>query len=157
MARLKNQQPLQLEHGHPVDNGRPHIPEVYVVNFVYPASRADEIWAMVNDIITRHGGEWLPEGMAHHEWEERFSIMSIKRLGPSLVPTEVVIPLENLGEALADIEGSIHQPLVIEGMIAGGEKPQAILLGFIPHDERKFGFNFAFGLSLSVIQKAKRQ
>jgi Fe-S oxidoreductase/FAD/FMN-containing dehydrogenase len=156
MARLKNQRPLQREHGHPVNNGRLYIPEVYVATLVYPASRADEVEPMLGDIITRHGGEWLTEGIAHHEWEERFKIMSIKRLGPSLIPAEVVIPLANLGEALADIESSIHQPLVIEGMIASGEQPQAVLLGFIPHDERKFGFNLAFGLALSVIQKAKR-
>lgn len=156
MGQLKNRRPPKTEHGHPTHEERIEIPEAYVAVFVYPASRTREVASALNSIITRHGGEWLPEGMAHHEWEERFKIMSVKRLGPSLIPTEVVIPLENLGEALVDIEGSIRQPIVIEGLIAGGEHPQAILLGFIPHDERKFGFNFAFGLSLSVIQKAKR-
>jgi Fe-S oxidoreductase/FAD/FMN-containing dehydrogenase len=156
MARLKNQRPPKMEHGHPSHEERPQVPEAYVAVFVYPASRAADVGPALEHIVSRHGGEWLPEGMAHHEWEERFKIMSIKRLGPSLIPTEMVIPLVNLNEALADIEGSIHQPLVIEGMMAGGDEPQAILLGFIPHDERKFGYNFAFGLSLWAIQEAKR-
>ncbi len=156
MARLKNQLPPKMEHSHPSQKERPQLPEAYIATFVYPASRAAEVNPALEFIVTRRGGEWLPEGMAHHEWEERFKIMGIKRLGPSLIPAEVVVPLANLDEALTDIDGTIRQPLVIEGMIAGGKNPQAILLGFIPHDERKSGFNFAFGLSLSAIQKAKR-
>jgi len=154
MARLKNQRPPKLEHGHPVEEERPAIPESYIALFVYPASRADRVTPLLEHIVARNGGERCPEGLASHEWGERFKIMHIKRLGPSLIPTEVVLPLESLGEALADLESSIHQPLVIEGMVAKGE--QVILLGFIPHDERTFAYNMAFALSLSAIQKAKK-
>jgi Fe-S oxidoreductase len=156
MARLKNQLPPRLEHDHPVDEHRPEIPEAYVAIFVVPASRADWARESLERIVAHNSGELVDPELAAHEWGERFDIMHIKRLGPSLIPTEVMLPLENLGEALADIEGSIHQPLAIEGMVAAGEKPQVVLLGFIPHDERSFGFNLAFGLSLSAVQKAKR-
>ena len=36
--------------------------------------------------------EILPDKIAHHEWEHRFNLMVVKRLGPSLVPAEVVGP-----------------------------------------------------------------
>jgi len=156
MARLKNQRPPRLEHGHPVEEERPRIPEAYIALFVCPASRAAEVLPLLEHLIAKNGGERCPEGLACHEWDERFKIMHIKRLGPSLIPTEVVLPLEHLGEALADLESSIHQPLAIEGMVAGGETPQVILLDFIPHDERTFAYNLAFALSLSAIQKAKK-
>ncbi len=162
MARLKNQLPPKMEHGHPVaaDAHRDAIPEEYVAVFVFPASREEDVREPLADIVAQHGGTLLAPGLAAHEWDERFSIMHVKRLGPSLIPTEVVLPLDHLAEALADIEGGIQQPLVIEGMVAAPSadsgSPQVILLGFIPHDERSPLFNIAFGLSLSTIEKAKR-
>ncbi len=156
MARLKNQLPPKLEHGHPIDAHQIQLPEGYLAIFVFPASREGQVQDELERVITESGGELLSDFVATHEWEERFSIMHIKRLGPSLIPTEVVLPLENLDQALEDIEGSIHQPLSIEGMVAGGETPQVILLGFIPHDERALTYNVAFGLALSAIEKAKK-
>jgi Fe-S oxidoreductase/FAD/FMN-containing dehydrogenase len=157
MARLKNKLPPKLEHGEPVDEPRPQIPEAYIVVFVFPASRAAEIEEPVKRIVQQSGGVLLDSDLAAHEWDERFSIMHVKRLGPSLIPTEVMLPLKALTEALGDIEGSIRLPLVIEGMVAkGAADPQVVLLGFIPHDERTFAYNLAFGLSLSAIEKAKK-
>ena len=154
MARLKNQLPPKMEHGQPAHEHRPALPEAYLAFFVFPAAREGRVREPLTAIVARHGGEMLPADLAAHEWDERFSIMHIKRLGPSLIPTEVVLPLDTLGESLADIEGSIHQPLVVEGMVAQGR--QVILLGFIPHDERSLLFNVAFGLALSAIQKARK-
>jgi len=157
MARLKNQVPPKVEHGHvPHTHHRPELPTGYLATFVFPSPRKAQVRDRLEQIITESGGKRLNDALAAHEWDERFSIMHIKRLGPSLIPTEVVLPLESLDVALADIEGSIHQPLAIEGMVSGGEQPQAVLLGFIPHDERSPLYNVAFALSLSAVEKAKR-
>jgi len=156
MARLRNRLPPKLEHGHPVEEERPELPAVYCALLAYPASRAAEVTPALERIIARNGGERCLEGVAEHEWENRFRIMAVKRLGPSLIPTEVVVPLENLEHLLADWERKIHQPIAIEGMVAGGEKPQVTLLGFILHDERTPAFNLAFGLALSAIVQARR-
>jgi Fe-S oxidoreductase/FAD/FMN-containing dehydrogenase len=156
MARLKNQLPPKLEHGHPVEEKRVSIPEVYCTGFVFPASREAEIRPALERILTENGGERCPEGVAKEEWENRFKIMQVKRLGPSIIPTEVVVPLEKLDQILDDWERTIQQPLAIEGMFAGGETPRVTLLGFIPHDERKLSFNLAYALSLSAVRQAKR-
>ena len=79
--------------------------------------------------------------------------MRLKRIGPSLVPTEVVVPLDQMPAVLAEIDEKIKQPFILEGMHSKGDK--VVLLGFIPHDERSFSFNLAFALSLSVIKIAK--
>ncbi len=155
MARLKNQLPLKMEHGHPVDEQRPELPDGYLAVFVFPAARESQVREKLESIIAQNGAR-LDDELAAHEWAERFSIMHVKRLGPSLIPSEVVLPLDGLDKALADIEGGVKQPLVIEGMLSSGEQPQVVLLGFIPHDERRFGFNMAFALALSTIQKAKK-
>lgn len=155
MAVLKNRLPLP-ENEPAVDDVRTELPESYVGVFVFPASRAEKTERALEKIATRCGGAMIDRGLAAREWEERFSIMHIKRLGPSLIPAEVVLPLDELGEALHSIEESIRLPFVVEGMVARGEaQPEVILLGFIPHDERSFAYNLAFGLSLSIVRQAK--
>jgi len=156
MARMKNRRPPKTEHGELVDDHRPRVPEAYVAVFVLPASRAAEAQGRLGSIVASRGGVELESDLASHEWDERFSIMHVKRLGPSLIPSEVVVPLEALGDALGKIEDVIRMPLVVEGMVAQGSgDPEVILLGFIPHDERRLAYNLAFGLSLSAIAKAK--
>jgi len=156
MAILKNHLPPKLEHGHPVDEHRPEIPAVFCAMFVYPSSRSEEVAQALERIIAKHGGERCPEGVPEHEWEERFRVMAIKRIGPSFIPAEVVVPLSELEKLLEDWDRSIKQPIAIEGMVAGGGTPQVTLLGFILHDERTVAFNFAFGLALSAIVQARR-
>ncbi len=156
MARLKNQLPPKLEHGHPAEEERVPIPEVYCAGFVFPASREAQVRPALERILAENGGERCPAGVARHEWEERFKVLHVKRLGPSLIPTEVVVPLEKLDLLLEELEGKVRLPLAIEGMVAGGENPQVTLLGFIPHDQRNFSFNLAYGLSLVAIERAKR-
>ena len=88
----------------------------------------------------------LRDEIAQHEWANRFRIMTVKRLGPSLVPAEVVVPLSGLGAMLSDVETKIAQPLVKEGMLIRqgrnpkGE-PEVVILGFIPADQRKLSYN----------------
>ena len=101
----------------------------------------------------------LDDDIARHEWANRFKLMVVKRLGPSLVPAEVVIPLSSIGDALNEIEQKVRQPLVKEGVVIRdgvNGKPEVVLLGFIPSDQRKFSFNFVFGLVLTIIKIAKK-
>ena len=154
MARLKNQLPPKLEHGHPMDEQRPTMPDGYTALFVASTERWERAEALIGQIIEAHGGELLDQVLANHEWAERYNLMHIKRLGPSLLPSEVVVPIENLGKALDEIEEAVKLPLVMEGMVNGNG--EVTLLGFIPHDERTLGYNMAFGLALTVIKIAKK-
>ena len=100
----------------------------------------------------------LSDEIAQHEWKNRFKLMLVKRLGPSLVPAEVVIPLSALGDAMEEIEDKVNQPLVKEGVVirqGTNGQPEVVILGFIPSDERKFTYNFVFGLTLTVIKIAR--
>jgi Fe-S oxidoreductase/FAD/FMN-containing dehydrogenase len=158
MAELKGQIPPALEHGEPVGEPRPEVPVAYVAIFVGPAEQKGQIASALLPALKNHGGTLLPADIAEHEWGERFNILHVKRLGPSLVPAEVVLPLEGLAGGLEDIERLIRQPFVLEGMVSksplGGY--ESTLLGFIPHDERRLTYNLAFGLALSVLNIAKK-
>ena len=46
--------------------------------------------------LNEHGIQTADEASAHYLWEERFLPMSIKHLGPSLLATEVILPLDQV-------------------------------------------------------------
>jgi Fe-S oxidoreductase/FAD/FMN-containing dehydrogenase len=158
MAEMKNRAPLMEHHGHPAEE-RVLLPAAYVVTLAFRTRDAEETVKALTNIADRHEGEILSDRIAQHEWEHRFKLMVVKRLGPSLVPVEVVVPLEKLGAVLAEIEHAINQPIVKEGVIIrDGVKgqPEAVILGFIPSNQRKFSYNFVFGLVLTVMKIAER-
>jgi Fe-S oxidoreductase/FAD/FMN-containing dehydrogenase len=154
--RLKKRLPHR--HMHPYQEASAHVepdlPEAYIALIAYPASRREAVDAPLAEIAAKHGGTMLPQEAADHEWDLRFAPMRLKRIGPSIIPTEVVVPLAEMGAVLAEIDEKIKQPFVLEGMLGAGDR--VVLLGFIPHDERTFAFNLAFALSLSVIKIAKK-
>ena len=157
MAELKNKTP---HPEHDIHEGEYiKIPEAYVVTIVYRAEDGTKVARRLDSLIAGSGLEKLPQGIADHEWENRFKVMQVKRLGPSLVPAEVVVPVAHLEEFLEDMDHSIHQPVVKEGMLVkrGKDgKPEAVILGFIPADQRKFNYHFVFSLSLSIMKVAER-
>jgi len=151
-VEMKNQLPPKEHHGHLAK--RSLLPSGYILLLVTSLDEAQTVKDKLTAIIEASGAEFLPQDLTRHEWEERFKPMKIKRIGPSLVPAEVVVPLNNLGATLADFEQLIKLPFAIEGTVVKGE--EVILLGFIPHDVRRFSFNFAYALSLSVLKIACR-
>lgn len=154
-TRLKKLLPHR--HGHPYEETHEHyepeIPESYLAVIAYPVSRRGAIDVALTSIIVAQDGAELDADAAEHEWEQRFAPMRLKRIGPSIIPTEVIVPLADMPAVLGEIDEKLDQPFILEGMVGKGDK--VVLLGFIPHDERSFAFNMAFALSLSVIKIAK--
>ena len=154
-TRLKKQ--LPHHHGHPYEMAHEHfepkLPEAFLAVIAYPESRRGEIDGPPGADHRRSGGTELDGQSAEHEWEQRFAPMRLKRIGPSIVPTEVIVPLAEMPAVLGEIDHKINQPFILEGMVGKGD--YVVLLGFIPHDERSLAFNLAFALSLSVIKIAK--
>ena len=55
--------------------------------------------------------------------------MLVKRLGPSLVPAEVVVPVSGLAGTMDEIESKVHHPVLKEGIIVrsgAGGRPEAV-------------------------------
>lgn len=132
----------------------PDLPVSYLMLVAYPSSRSASIDPVLSEFETTCGARDLGSDAAEHEWGQRFAPMRLKRLGPSVVPTEVIVPLDKLAVVLNEVDRKLNQPLIIEGMDLHGDK--IVILGFIPHDERTFAFNLAFALSLTVIKTAKK-
>jgi Fe-S oxidoreductase len=158
MAEMKNRAPLMEHYGHPAEE-RVILPAAYITTLAFPADDGPAVRARLAELIKPCQAELLPDRIAHHEWENRFRLMVVKRLGPSLVPAEVIVPLSALGRVMADIEDQVNQPVVKEGvMVRAGRdgKPEVVILGFIPSDQRKLSYNFVFGLALTIIKIARR-
>jgi Fe-S oxidoreductase/FAD/FMN-containing dehydrogenase len=151
-ARLKNMVPAKLHGGEP--HPRPVLPESYIMMLACPESKAAEVEPKLKAIVSAAGASWLPDWMRDHEWEDRYNPMKAKRIGPSIVPAEVVIPLSSLAIFFNRLDAMIKPPVVVEATVVKGE--EVILLCLIPHDRRKFTFNIAFTLSLSILRLAKR-
>jgi Fe-S oxidoreductase/FAD/FMN-containing dehydrogenase len=155
MAALKNAAPPRTHHGRPLPEG-PKLPEDrYIVLFAYRADDGQTVIDGLREVAGSTGGERLSAAVGRHEWNERFKPMRLRRLGPSIVPAEVVVPLASLAEVLEDLARNIKAPLAIEGMSVRGK--EVVLLGFIPHDERKLSYTFGYAFALSAIRAAERQ
>ncbi|MGB2907200.1 MAG: FAD-binding and (Fe-S)-binding domain-containing protein [Candidatus Aminicenantaceae bacterium] len=158
MAEMKNRAPVMTHMGHPVEH-KVILPAAYIATLAYRAADREAVMSHLTEIIKSCEAEILKQEIADHEWENRFKLMVVKRLGPSLVPAEVVVPLDKMADVLEEIEDKINQPVVKEGVIikkGQDGKPEAVLLGFIPSDQRKFSYNFVFGLVLTIMKIAKK-
>ncbi len=158
MAEMKNRAPVMTHLGHPVEH-KVILPAAYIATIAFREDDREKIVPKLPEIIKRCEGEILSQEIANHEWENRFKLMVVKRLGPSLVPAEVVVPLDKLGDVMDDIEDKVNQPVVKEGVIIKkgiDGKPEIVILGFIPSDQRKFSYNFVFGLVLTIMKIAKK-
>jgi Fe-S oxidoreductase/FAD/FMN-containing dehydrogenase len=158
MAELKNKSPLMEQHGHPAEE-RVLLPASYIATLTFRVRDAKAIMDKIPLLLKPCMGEILSDRIAEHEWKNRFKLMVVKRLGPSLVPAEVVVPLSSLGDVMAEIDRKVDQPIVKEGVIIRESlngKPEVIILGFIPSDQRKFSYNFVFSLSLTIMNIVKR-
>jgi Fe-S oxidoreductase/FAD/FMN-containing dehydrogenase len=158
MAEMKNRAPLMEHHGHPVGQ-KVILPAAFILTLTFRRSDAGVVRKALPELIEHHQVEILSDHIAQHEWEHRFKIMLVKRLGPSLVPAEVIVPLSNLDSVLAEIEEMVNHPVIKEAVIVGnsaGGEPEVAILGFIPSDQRKFSYNFVFGLALTIMKIAAK-
>ncbi len=158
MAALRNQSPVRTHLGHAVEE-KITLPETYVVILAYKKGKTAELLPRLEEFAKQDSIDILDNHIADHEWENRFNLMLVKRLGPSLVPSEVVVPLEHIDAYLNALEKKVKQLIVKEGIIVKDGKdgkPEVVLLGFIPSDQRKFSYNFIFALSMSIIRLAKK-
>ncbi|NYT19493.1 MAG: FAD-binding oxidoreductase [Methanosarcinales archaeon] len=119
----------------------------YLAQFVYLQSSA-EVASEVEDIVRRNKGEVLPENIARHEWDNRFYTMRLKRLGPSLIASELIVPADSMADFLKSVDKKFKGDFVFEGIM---ETPDRfIMMGFMLADESKTNYPLKFSSSLIV-------
>ncbi len=103
------------------------------------------------EIVSKNYGVIEPDEVGEHEWEERFYPMRIKRLGPSLAPSEVYVPLENMLSFLERAEKHFKgERFAVEGAVNNlGEV--AVLAWFLDDERRTIPFLMGWYRSLDFI------
>ncbi len=101
--------------------------------------------------VERNNGVIASDEIANHEWDERFYPLRIKRLGPSVAPSEVYVPLANFDQFLEDIEEHFRgELLAVEGAVTiNGEV--AALAWFLDDERRTIPFLMGWYRSLDFI------
>ena len=137
----------------PADREQRPVSGQHSALFVYPVSRAAAIDPELAAIIADVGGEMMPEDESAAEWQDRFYPMRLKRLGPTLIPSEAIVPLSSLAAVIS--EGERRLPgIVMEGMLAGPD--HVTLLCFLLADERTPAYTASFAKSLVMMDIALR-
>ncbi len=126
----------------------------YLATYVYPQGRESKVKAQLERIITAAGGEALGREETEYEWSERFYGMRLKALGPSIIPSEVIIPTDSLLE-FAEKAGKKIEGLSFNGTLVKGGVESAFL-GYRLDDERRPGYALAFVNSLIPMKIAKK-
>ena len=158
MALLRNRAP-EAGHRGAADHPRPQLPPLYITTLSFRHTDRKAVQGRLGELVKETGCVLLSDEIASHEWENRFRLMVVKRLGPSLVPTEIVVPLAGFAEVMSEIDRKVRQPLVKEGIVVreGRDgRPEVVILGFIPSDQRKLSYNVIFALAMTVMSIARR-
>lgn len=121
----------------------------YLLTAVYPKKRKAAVESKLEPIIKNNNGQFMSLQLAQEEWDDRFYPMRFKKLGPSLVASEVIVPIDKLVDFAGEIEKKYRGEFALEGTMVGNDR--IALLGFMLTDERKAGFPLAYANSLSVI------
>jgi len=108
----------------------------------------------LQNLVKAHGGEILENDVAIDEWAERFYGMRLKASGPSIVPSEVIIPTGKLPGFIKDIESKAKGFAYNGTLISYGR--EAAILGYSLDDERRRGYPLAYATSLAAIKTARK-
>ncbi len=114
----------------------------------------EEVMSMLSGVIKENRGEVLDEALARAEWEERFMLMKLKALGPSLISSEVKISTENLSRLVESTKKRLGE-FALEGTVANNGD-FAVVMGYILDDERRRGYKFALAKSLIMLGEGKK-
>lgn len=127
----------------------------YLITMVFPKPRRSVIENKINKLVTRYNGKIMRDKLAREEWADKFYPMRFKKLGPTLVASEVVIPIKEVAQFVREIERKFKGEFALEGTMVGHD--QISILGFMLADERKLGFPMAYACSLDVIDAGEKR
>ena len=158
MAEFKKIAPKPEHHGQ-AEEEHIDLPVAYIMTLAFRKSHSAQVRSALPALVQQCDSELLSQEIAEHEWANRFKLMVVKRLGPSLAPVEIIVPLDSLAKVFYEIGKKVGQPLVKEAVIiphGRNGKAEVVVLGFIPCDQRRFTYNFVFSLALTVMKIAAK-
>lgn len=127
----------------------------YIVIMVFPKPRRSSVEKQIRALTDANNGEIMREKLAVEEWDDKFYPMRFKKLGPTLVASEVIVPIKEVASFVGEIERKFKGEFALEGTMVG--KDNISILGFMLADERKLGFPLAYACALDVIDAGEKR
>ncbi|MEE9151126.1 MAG: FAD-binding oxidoreductase [Thermoplasmata archaeon] len=106
---------------------------------------------VVDKIMQKNMGEKQNDEFSHHEWEERLFEMRTKRLGPTIMLAEGMIPVSRLHEMIK-ATNKVFKKMKLNGAITG-TVPDRNTIAFMPYcltDERKLRSMMAMAFTKKI-------
>ncbi len=125
----------------------------YVALCTYFEKDRKEVEGFIEASASQYDFALLDNKIAESEWEERFYTIRVKKAGPSIIPSEVTIPLGSLDQFFESVGKKIHYDYMAE--IIPSKDKNITILGFILSDERKFSYTTTFTSSIDIIKIAE--
>ncbi|MBO8126348.1 MAG: FAD-binding oxidoreductase [Firmicutes bacterium] len=123
-----------------------------VVLFAYPESR-EYLQGELEKLAEEFGAQILSTELAEEEWGERFYPMRLKKLGPSLIPSEALVPVDNMDKFLKQVSEEV-KGIAVEGTLTS--HGEATILAFLTSDERTLAYMLGYTKSLLVKELAEK-
>lgn len=127
----------------------------YLVTMVFPKPLRSSVENHIKNLTKSNNGAVMKEKLAAEEWNDKFYPMRFKKLGPTLVASEVIVPISEVAAVVKEIERKFKGEFALEGTMTGPD--QISILGFMLADERKLGFPLAFACALDVIDAGEKR
>ncbi len=106
-------------------------------------------------MVARLGGDLLDDKVAATEWDERFFPIKAKKLGPSLVAGEVMVPVEKMAFYLRRVQEAIPvKELSVEGHVTDDGRIYFFL--YTLDDERRPQYPLGWSTSAWILGLAKK-
>lgn len=117
--------------------------------FVPLESNAEEVISFLKQRMEEFNGVVEKPERARDVWNDRYYPMRLKRLGPSLIPSESTIPMDSIRTVLQEFT-RLFGEMAMEGTLINGR--EIAILSFALGDERQFlSYALDFSKSLHII------
>ncbi len=125
------------------------------VTLCFAEGDADKNAEALERMVERHGGSLADEKAAAEEWSERFFPIRAKRLGPSLVAGESMVPVANLRLYLKRLRDKVSvTELAVEGHVTDDGRVYFFI--YTLDDERRPTYPLGWGTSAWIVALAKK-
>ncbi|MFW9813303.1 MAG: FAD-binding oxidoreductase [Candidatus Thorarchaeota archaeon] len=132
---------------------RKYILSGALLNTIY--QNEDDI-EVINELTQKSEGTLLDDDRAWFYWSERLYPLRIKRHGPSLVPAEMLAPLDMLPEILERTKNELQKSKVaIEGTLSN-DGSTSFMVWILDDERKKFSFTIGWYRSFQIASLAER-
>ncbi len=111
---------------------------------------------IIKTVTAEENGEVLDDRRAWFYWDERLYTLRIKRHGPSIVPAEMLAPLDMVPQILEKTKSELRNSKVaIEGMLSN-DGTTSVMVWILDDERKKFSFTIGWYRSFQIASLAER-